>query len=244
VTRETFHRKMDLLEGETMDLGRTVAGELVGAVDATLRNDTQALEQTIDRDKNVNSERLAIEGQLILLIATQQPLAVDMRLLASLLEIVGEIERIGDYAKGIARIGVRLGGDPVPDELARALVTMAGRCREMLERALHAFSARDAEEARCVIGDDDAVDALYNEVFRVVLALGAPDPAQMERSNYVLWIAHDLERTADRVTNICERTLYLVTGALVADAKSAMEVRLTAVANGLAGDVDTRPAQA
>jgi phosphate transport system protein len=232
--RDLYHQKMARLERETLDLGHIVAGELPAAIDAILRCDTQALEDIIAGDERVNNERLAIEGQVMLLIATQQPVAVDMRLLASLLEVVGEIERMGDYVKGIARIGLRLGGAAVPPELARALVTMGDHCQDMLRRALNAFAARDAEAARAIIGDDDAVDALYNQVFRGVLDLGAPDAAQMERSNYVLWIAHNLERTADRVTNICERTIYVVTGALVADAKSAMELRLSALAERFA----------
>jgi phosphate transport system protein len=234
VTREVFHQKMDRLERETLDLGHVVAGEIPAAIDAALRRDTQALEAIIARDQRVNSERLAIEGQVMLLIATQQPVAIDMRLLGSLLEVVGEIERIGDYAKGIARIGLRLGGATVPAELSRSIVAMGDRCQDMLRRALNAFGARDGEAARAIVGEDDIIDASYKQVFSTVLALGAPDAAQMERSNYVLWMAHDLERTADRVTNICERTLYVVTGALVADAKSAMEVRLSEVSRGLA----------
>ena len=234
MTRELFHEKMDRLERETLDLGHIVAGETPAAIDAILRRDTQALEGIVARDRRINSERLAIEGQVILLIATQQPVAGDVRLLASLIEVVAEIERMGDYAKGIAQIGLRLGGASIPPEVARSLVTMADRCQDMLRRALNAFAARDAEAAQAIIRDDEAIDTLYHQVFGAMLTLGAPDATQMERSNYILWIAHDIERTADRVTNICERIIYVVTGALVADEKSAMEVRLDAVAKGLA----------
>jgi phosphate transport system protein len=233
MTRDVFHEDMDRLERETLALGRVVANEAPVAVDAVLRGDMQQLDAIVAHDRQINKERLAIEGQVIMLIATQQPVAIDIRLLASLLEIVGEIERMGDYAKGIARIGVRLGGAPVPREIAEVLITMGRRCRDMLLQALDAFARRDAEAARRLIGDDEVIDTLYNKVFAAVLALGAPNAEQMERHNYVLWIAHDLERTADRVTNICERTIYVATGALVADGQSAMEVRLSEVAKGL-----------
>lgn len=233
MTREQYHEKMARLERETLELGQTVGSELMAALDAVLRRDMQELEGIIARDRQINRERLTIEGQLIALITTQQPMAVDMRLLASLLEIVGEIERMGDYVKGMARIGVRLGDLGVPPDLAPLLVSMARQCQDMLRQALAAFAERDAETARTIVAMDDAIDELYHEVFRTVLALGAPDAAQLERSNYVLWIAHDLERTADRVTNICERTIYVVTGTLVADARSAMEVRLDAISRGM-----------
>jgi phosphate transport system protein len=234
MTRDDFHENMDRLERETLELGKVVAHEAPKAIDAVLRGDMKRLNAIVAHDRKINKERLAIEGQIILLIATQQPVAIDIRLLASLLEIVGEIERMGDYAKGIARIGVRLAGAPVPQDIADLIITMGNRCRDMFLQALDAFARRDAVAARQLIGDDEVIDSLYNKVFAAVLALGATDAEQMERRNYVLWIAHDLERTADRVTNICARTIYVATGALVADAQSAMEVRLSEVAKGLA----------
>jgi phosphate transport system protein len=115
---------------------------------------------------------------------------------------------------------------------------MADRCETMMRGALDAFASRDPLAAQKIIGEDDAIDEAYRQLFASVLLMGGRDAAEMERSNYILWIAHDLERTADRCTNICERTIYLVTGALVADQKSAMEIRLTAMAEGVGDNPD------
>lgn len=147
----------------------------------------------------------------MILIATQQPMAHDLRLLASTMEIISELERMGDYAKGIANINVRMG----EEQLLKPLIDiprMAQIGTSMLHRALTAFINEDVETAKAIPVEDDEVDALYNQIYRELMMIIIQDPKSIERANWLLWVAHNLERVADRVTNICERTVFIATG--------------------------------
>jgi phosphate transport system protein len=141
-------------------------------------------------------------------------MAHDLRFLASALEIVSELERMGDYAKGIAVINLRMGDQPLLKPLID-IPRMAEKAVDMLHRALTAFIQEDAEAARAIPKEDDEVDALYNQVYRELITFIIEDPKNIERANWLLWAAHNLERFADRVTNICERTIFLVTGQFI-----------------------------
>jgi phosphate transport system protein len=145
------------------------------------------------------------------LIATQQPVAGDMRLIASIIEITGELERINDYAKGIAKNSLMIGSESIPDIVAE-LPMMAEKTREMLHQALSAVSGRDATMAQSIPAADDEVDALFNQIYGQVMAYAAEKPAAFELVNYLQWALHNLERAADRVTNICEWVVYSATG--------------------------------
>jgi phosphate transport system protein len=147
----------------------------------------------------------------MILIATQQPMAHDLRLLASLFEVISELERMGDYAKGIAVINLRMGNEPLLKPLVD-IPRMAAKGTDMLHRALAAFVAEDAETARLIPAEDDDVDHLYEQTYRELMTYVMADPKNIERANWLLWVAHNLERFADRVTNICERTIFIVTG--------------------------------
>jgi len=162
-------------------------------------------------DKQINIKRFEIENQLMILIATQQPMAHDLRLLASSLEIISELERMGDYAKGIANINIRMGDQPLLKPLID-IPRMAKIGVDMLHRALTAFVNEDVEMARGIPIEDDEIDALYNQIYRELMTFVIADPKTIERANWLLWTAHNLERLADRVTNICERTVFIVTG--------------------------------
>ena len=159
----------------------------------------------------INEKRFDIEEQVMILIATQQPMAHDLRLLASILEIIAELERMGDYAKGIAKINIRMGDEPLLKPLID-IPRMAQKGADMLHRALTAFVNEDVETARAIPAEDDEVDALYNQVYRELMTFVIQDPKTIERANWLLWVAHNLERFADRVTNICERTVFIATG--------------------------------
>jgi phosphate transport system protein len=148
------------------------------------------------------------------LIATQQPMAKDLRSLAAVLDITGELERMGDYAKGIARINLLIGERPLLKPLVD-IPLMAEKSRKMLHDSLEAFIRRDVNLARTIPARDSEVDALYNQVYRELLVYVITDQSAIEQSNFLLWVAHNLERTADRVTNICERVIFTVTGELV-----------------------------
>jgi phosphate transport system protein len=181
------------------------------SVDALKKRDIKAAEKIFDEDVEINKKRFEIENKLMVLIATQQPMARDLRLLASALEIISELERMGDYAKGIANINIRMGDEPLLKPLID-VPRMAQRGVDMLHRALSAFVNEDVETAKTIPVEDDEVDALYNQVYRELMMFIIQDPKTIERANWLLWVAHNLERFADRVTNICERTVFIVTG--------------------------------
>ena len=180
-------------------------------MEALRKRDIKAAEKVFAEDKAINKKRFEIESQLMILIATQQPMARDLRLLASTLEIVSELERMGDYAKGIANINIRMGDTSLLKPLID-VPRMAEKGVDMLHRALTAFVNSDVETARTIPVEDDEVDALYNQVYRELMTFVIQDPKTIERANWLLWVAHNLERFADRVTNICERTIFIVTG--------------------------------
>ena len=162
-------------------------------------------------DQLINEMRYEIENQCLTTIATQQPMATDLRIMAAIMEIITELERIGDYAKGIARINMLMSDEPLVKPLID-IPRMAELGLDMLNRALDAFINQDAETARKIPDEDDIVDALYNQVYRELLTDMIADPTTIDRSNYLIWVAHNLERMADRVTNICERIVFVVTG--------------------------------
>ncbi|MBN1640424.1 MAG: phosphate signaling complex protein PhoU [Anaerolineae bacterium] len=212
--RETFDRDLRRLQDELLVLGSVVERALAESVRALKYRDHKRARQVIAEDRLVNSKRYAIEAEVLALIATQQPMATDLRTLAAVLEIAGELERIGDYAKGIGRIQLMLGPEPLMKPLID-LPIMAERAGSMLHRALDAFVRRDVALAQAIPEEDDEVDALYQQVYRELITYVIDDPSTIEQSNCLLWAAHNLERAADRVTNICERTIFTATGRLI-----------------------------
>ncbi|GMV33125.1 phosphate signaling complex protein PhoU [Chloroflexi bacterium CFX5] len=209
--RKTFESEIQQVKDEVILLGSMVEQAIVGSVEALKKRDIKAAEQIIAADKEINKKRFAIENQLMILIATQQPMAHDLRLLASTMEIISELERMGDYAKGIANINVRMGAEKLLKPLID-IPRMAEKGVSMLHRALTAFVNEDVEAAKAIPLEDDEVDALYNQIYRELMIFVIEDPKNIERVNWLLWVAHNLERVADRVTNICERTIFIATG--------------------------------
>jgi phosphate transport system protein len=210
-TRQTFDNELKDIKDEILVLGSMVEQAILNTVEALKKRDTEASRKILAADRDINKKRFELENKLMVLIATQQPMARDLRLLASSLEIISELERMGDYAKGIANINVRMGDEPLLKPLID-VPRMAQKDVDMLHRALTAFVQEDVEAAKAIPMEDDEVDALYNQVYRELMTFVIADPKTMERANWVLWVAHNLERVADRVTNICERTIFIVTG--------------------------------
>ena len=213
MVRKTFETEIQQVKDNILVLGSMVEQALLDSVEALKKRDIAAAERVFAEDQEINKKRFEIESQLMTLIATQQPMARDLRLLASALEIVSELERMGDYAKGIANINIRMGDTPLLKPLID-VPRMANKGVDMLHRALTAFINDDVETARTLPVEDDEVDALYNQVYRELMTYVIQDPTTIERANWLLWVAHNLERFADRVTNICERTIFIVTGEL------------------------------
>lgn len=209
--RKTFENEIQQVKDDVLVLGSMVEHAILDSVEALKKRDIKASEKIFEEDKEINKKRFDIENKLMVLIATQQPMAHDLRLLASCMEIISELERMGDYAKGIANINIRMGDAPLLKPLID-VPHMAEIGANMLHRALTAFVNEDIETAKAIPVEDDQVDALYNQVYRELMTFVIQDPTTMERANWLLWVAHNLERVADRVTNICERTVFIVTG--------------------------------
>src|SRR4026209_561513 len=209
--RKTFENEIQQLKDDVLLLGSMVEQAILGSVEALKKRDIKASEKIFEEDKQINDKRFEIENKLMILIATQQPMAHDLRLLASCMEIISELERMGDYAKGIANINMRMGDAPLLKPLID-VPRMAQSCVDRRHAALTAFVNEDVEAAKSIPVHDDEVDALYNQVYRELMTFVIQDPKTIERANWLLWVAHNLERVADRVTNICERTIFIVTG--------------------------------
>ncbi len=212
--RKTFEQEIRQIKDDVLVLGSMVENAIVSSVDALKRRDVAASQSLVAADKEINRKRFEIENSLMILIATQQPMARDLRLLASAMEIISELERMGDYAKGIANINIRM-GDEAPLKPLIDVPRMAEKATDMLHRALTAFVNEDAEAARAIPQEDDEVDELYVQVYHELMMYVIQDPKSIERANWLLWVAHNLERAADRVSNICERTIFIVTGELI-----------------------------
>ena len=209
--RKTFEHEIQQVKDEVLLLGSMVEHAIITSVEVLKKRDIKGAEKIIADDREINKKRFAIENQLMILIATQQPMAHDLRLLASILEIISELERMGDYAKGIANINVRMGGETLLKPLID-IPRMAQIGTSMLHRSLTAFINEDVETAKAIPIEDDEVDALYNQIYHELMLIIIQDPKSIERANWLLWVAHNLERVADRVTNICERTIFIATG--------------------------------
>lgn len=211
--RETLDRKMKQLQDDILILGSMVEQATLDAVVALKQRDLEKAEVVYAGDLEINEKRFEIEQACLNTIATQQPMARDLRILASILEVNTELERMGDYAKGIARILIEMGTEP-PIKPLIDIPRMAEITVDMLHRALGAFVTADAATARAIPKEDDEVDMLYNQVHRELITYMISDPSTIDRANYLLWAAHNLERMADRVTNVCERTVFIETGKL------------------------------
>ena len=211
--RSDFDRHLRLLEDDILMLGSMVEKAIASSLDALQRRDFDAAQEVIDGDDHIDNKRFDIEDKCINLIATQQPLATDLRVIISLLHITQELERMGDYAEGVAKIGIRMGDEP-PLKPLIDIPRMADKSASMLRRSLDALVNRDVVAAQVVLNDDDEVDALYDQVYRELLTYMIEDPHTIRRATYLIWVAHDLERIADRATNIAERVIYMVTGRL------------------------------
>ncbi len=212
--RKTFETEIKQVKDEVLILGSMVEQSLLGSVEGLKKRDLKAAKKILEGDRAINKKRFEIESQLMVLIATQQPVAHDLRLLASIIEVISELERMGDYAKGIANINIRMGDETLLKPLID-IPRMAEKGVDMLHRALTAFVNEDIEAARKIPVEDDIVDGLYLQIYRELMTFVIADPTTIERANWLLWVAHNLERFADRVTNICERTVFVVTGELI-----------------------------
>lgn len=201
------------LQRDLRSLSSLVDVSIERSVRALGRLDRQLADTVIAEDRQINTLRFQIEDRALHLIATQQPIAGDLRQIVAIIHVVVELERIGDYCAGIAKIVLRHGEQPLLKPLVD-IPRMATLVREMLRLATDAFVARDAAAAEAVAARDDEVDALYDQVYRELLTFMLDDPRTIDRATWLIWVAHNLERIGDRVQNVCERTLFEVTGVM------------------------------
>jgi phosphate transport system protein len=209
--RTAFHKKLREIQDDVLVMGSIVSKAIASSVNALRDRDLDLAHQLISDDMKVNQKRFEIEEKCVGLIATQQPMASDLRTIIAILSITTEIERIGDYAVGIARIVIMIGDEPPLKPLVD-IPRMAEQTVDMLRRSLDALVGRDVEAAKKISAEDNLVDHLYDQVFRELLTFMAEDPKTITRATRLVWVAHNLERAADRVTNICERVVFIVTG--------------------------------
>ena len=209
--RNEFGRDLRFLQEELLAVGSMVEKAIANSVDGLKRRDSDLCRQVVQDDAVVDAQRYDIEERCVNLIAKQQPMATDLRTIIAILQIVGELERMGDYASGIAKISLAMGNDP-PIKPLVDIPRMADKASLMLRRSLESLVNRDIVAAQGIRADDDEVDALYDQIYRELLTFMLEDPRTITRATYLLWVAHDLERIADRATNIAKRVIYLVTG--------------------------------
>ncbi len=216
--REEFDRDLGQLEAQVVLLGALVESAVLTSLLTLKARDLELAKKVIAEDDLIDDKRLQIEDESIALVRREAPVARDLRRIVTILQIAGELERIGDYAEGIAKITTMLIDQPVLTEMAD-IPRMGDRAISMLKHSLEAFLDRDPEraEARALgIGpDDDAVDRMYGQIQSELLVLMKQDPGNVEAGTYLMWAAHNVERIADRATNIAERVVYQATGRLV-----------------------------
>ncbi len=211
--RKEFDRDLRELQDELLGLGGMVEKAIDKSLDALKNRDMALAEEVVREDDIIDERRFDLEEKCIDLIATQQPLAGDLRILVTVLHVAVELERMGDYAEGIAKISIAMGDEP-PLKPLIDIPRMADRSMDMLRRSLDAFVNRDIDASHQICDDDDEVDELYEQVYHELLTYMMADPGAIRRATYLLWVAHDLERIADRTTNIAERVIFMVTGRL------------------------------
>jgi len=211
--RESFEEHIKGLNEDVVAMSEMVATATSRSIEALGNRDIEKAKQIINDDLLINKKRWQIEEKCINLIALQQPVATDLREIIAVLSIITDLERMGDYAEGNAKIAIMLGGEP----LVRPLIftpKMAEKTNSMLRRSMQALVNRDAKTANAICNEDDEVDKLYDEAYHDLLMWMIKDPTLISKATPLIWAAHNLERSADRVTNICERIVFLATGSM------------------------------
>ncbi|MGI8926917.1 MAG: phosphate signaling complex protein PhoU [Tepidiformaceae bacterium] len=211
MTRDLFQRELTQLQDQVLVMGSMAEKAILDAMESLRDGDAKWSQQIVEDDRKINAKRFEIEDKCIFVVASQQPMATDLRTLISILYIVTDLERIGDHAEGIAKINMLLSDEPLPRKLG-FIPAMADRAVAMLRDSLQAYIEHDVQGARRICDADDEVDRLHDAVYEELIKTMIDNPAAIQRSTYLLWTAHNLERIADRCTNICERVIYLVTG--------------------------------
>jgi phosphate transport system protein len=199
------------IKNEVLLLSSMVEEAVMDSVRALKENNLERSQRVLLQDTQINRRRFEIEISAMVVMATHQPTARELRALAACLDICSELERMGDYAKEIANINIRSEGLGLP-VILREIYSMGEKAVDMLHRAMTTFADEDMQSAVAIIQEDDIIDKCYTKLYYEAVKTVLADPRNIERANYVIWIAHNLERLGDRATNVCERVIYIVTG--------------------------------
>jgi phosphate transport system protein len=206
-----FGKGFQEIQDKVLVMGDMVTREINKSIEALKARDLKLAHKIIADDAMIDEQRFTIEDRCIELMGMQKLTIADRRAIVAVLSISTELERIGDYAGGIAKIVVMIGDEP-PLKPLIDIPRMAELTVEMIDKSLKSFVTRDVKLARHVVTMDNLVDGLYDQVFRELLTFMMIDPKTINRATRLIWVAHNLERAADRVTNICERVVFTVTG--------------------------------
>lgn len=209
--KNTERTDLQRIQEDVLTMGNMVGTAINRAVEALKKRELGLAHKIIADDAKINEQRFNIEDQCIALVSAQQLSTDDLRIIVAILNIITELERIGDYAEGIAKITIMIGDQPLLKPLID-IPRMAELTIEMVDKGLQSFVNRDEKLAKHVMSMDTVVDGLYDQVFRELLTFMMADPKTINRATHLIWVAHNLERAADRATNICERTIFLITG--------------------------------
>ena len=209
--KATIDKRLQEIQDDVLTMGSMVTRAIGRAIEALKNRDLSLGHRIIADDVKINGQRFATEDRCIQLMAAQQLAVTDLRFIVAVLNIITELERIGDYAEGIANIVIMIGHEP-PLKPLIDIPRMAELTSEMITKSLQAFGTRDVELAKRIVSMDTVVDNLYDQVFRELLTFMMVDPKTINRATRLIWVAHNLERAADRATNICERVVFTVTG--------------------------------
>ena len=212
-TRGTLDKELTQIQDDVLRLGSMVEQAIQRAIEALKKQDVDLAREIIADDQNINVLRYAIEEKCLTVIATQQPVARDLRAIVAAMHIAIEMERMADHAEGIAQLVTRLAGEPLLKPLID-VPRMADVACEMLRDSLDAFVASDVEAAKAAALRDDEIDQLYDQVFRELLTYMLQDPRNINQATFLLWVTHNLERIGDRITNVAERVMFMATGKL------------------------------
>ena len=209
--RSTFDRELQTIQNDVLRLGSLLNSAIDRSMKALANRDLDLARQVAADDAEVNALRFQIEEDCMTIIATQQPMAGDLRTVVAAMNIVGDIERMADHAAGIAKTVLKMGDEPLLKPLV-IMPLMANECRDMLHRSLDAFVNRNVDLAHNVAARDVVIDDYYQQIFRELLSYMLEDPRTTTRALYLLFAAHNLERIGDRITNIAERVIFMTSG--------------------------------
>ena len=213
MTRETYQKNLREIQDEVLVMGSMVEKALERSMQALKERDLDLAKKVVEDDKLIDNKRFEIEQRAMDMLCTQAPMASDLRVLIAILNIITDLERMGDHAAGNAEIAIMIGNEP-PLKPLIDLPRMNEKAITMLHKSLDAFINHDADAARKIVSEDDEIDNLDDQVYRELLTFMLEDPRTITRATRLIWAAHNLERTGDRVTNICERVVFMVTGKL------------------------------